>query len=222
MNKKIQQLLVLATASSVVLAVSIGFANPISNAKQCLNQAARIANANIAGLSTIVADAVTPRALKFSQNNLNGWDGTSLDAKGIYHSSIGWSREEKGKYKFYNVVYMGKACGVLSTSRLACRLQLGSGDLTSQTNLDGKLKQTLGMECTVCRGARYDSSSRYDVYGVPGAMRASALRSDLNIARNFSVGAVKIVGFEDAESGACPSTPDLNGADLYSYYEPAR
>ena len=214
MSNSFKKLPLFALTSSLMLAAGSGFANPISDAKECLQQAAKIADANVTSAGSILADAVKTKVLKASQHDLNGWNGLSSDAKGIYHSSLGWGYVG-GVVKFHNIVYMGKGCGILSTSRLACQLQLGGDDLTIRSNLDHKLQQTVGMKCSVCRGAKYTTSG--DRYGVPVAMRASALKSDLGIAKNFSVGTVKIVDFEDEKGGSCPSTPNISGAYLFEF-----
>ncbi len=212
MSNSFKKLPLFALTSSLILVAGSGFANPISDAKQCLNQAAKIASANVASAGTILADAADVRVLRSEKLALNGWSGMREDAKGIYFSSTGWSGGTSSN--FYNVVYMGKDCGILSKSRLACRLQLGSQEVTRITNLDHKLKQTVGMKCSVCRGVEHVRGEMYDRFGVPAAMRASALKDDLGIAKNFSVGAVKITRFEDEDHDKCASSPGLHGGLL--------
>ncbi len=207
MNKLVLSMI----GASAICAVSAGIAGPIADAKKCLSQAADVAKENVVSVGQILADAVSVSALKSGQLKLNGWDGSSSDAKGIYHTSHGW-HTSRGAVTYYDLVYMGRGCGILSKSRLACKLQIKGHDLYKNTNLDHELKQSIGLECTVCRGVEYTSDG--DIFGVPKAMRASALKSDLGIAKNFSTGVVKITTFEDESEGNCGSSRGVSGPML--------
>ncbi len=205
MNKLILTLI----GSSVVLASSAGFAGPITDAKKCLNQAAGVASANVSAAGKILRDSMAMGSLKSGRLDLNGWDGTRDDAKGVYHSSYGWGGDP---HRFYSLVYMGNGCGILSKSRLACKLQIGKYAARKDSILNAKLPQTVGLDCTVCRGVEYTSSG--DIFGVQASMRASALSTDLAIAQKFGNGVVKISAVENENGNQCANSAHVEGVGL--------
>ncbi len=205
-----------ALTSCFALTTGTCCADSIADAKSCLNQATGIASATVAHVADILSGAMLMGSLKKGELNLNGWSKLVAHAKGVYYTTYGWHAGSSGRHKFFNMVYLGSSCGILSNSRLACRLQVAGVDAADVVTLDNKLQQSIGFECTVCRGVvlGIQHNQLVEYYGVPTAMRASALTSDLDVAQQFSSGSVKIGTFEDELNGDCASSSGVSGTEL--------